>query len=79
MSTTAPDILETGYVISEDDHLLLLQVRNQLKLLSVLSAPRSSLDDLHVFELPTCSLAESYRELHDALDAIARNAQWMAD
>lgn len=75
-SSTA--VIEMGYILSEDDHLLLLQIRNQLRLLATLAAPRSKLDDHHYFELPACALYENYCDLHDALDSIARNAQWRA-
>lgn len=72
------DVVPSGYLISEDDHLLLTQVRNQLRLLTVLSSPRSELDDDHTLDLPPAVLAHNYEVLHDAIATVARNAQWHA-
>lgn len=74
----ATSVATSGYLISEDDHLLLTQVRNQLRLLTVLSSPRSEPDDDYTLDLSPAVLAQNYEGLHTALDTITRNAQWHA-
>ena len=65
-----------GYLISEEDHLLRTGVRDQLRLLMTLSAPRGSNDQDFPLDLQPSALAQSYQSLHESIDVVARNARW---
>jgi hypothetical protein len=67
-----------GYVISEEDHLLLTGVRDQLRLLMTLSAPRGPCDLDLPLDLQPSALAQSYQSLHESVELVARNARWLA-
>lgn len=77
--TAAPhDPGRMGYIISEDDHLLLTGVRDQLRLLMTLCAPRGPLDGDLPLELQPSALAHNYQTLHESVELITRNARWLA-
>lgn len=81
MNTAVPtphDPARMGYIISEDDHLLLTGVRDQLRLLMTLSAPRGPHDLDMPLDLQPSALAQSYHCLHESIDVVTRNARWLA-
>ncbi|NZA26837.1 hypothetical protein H0E84_10615 [Luteimonas sp. SJ-92] len=67
-----------GYLLPEDAHLALVQVRDRLHLLACLAAPRSPHDDLPSAELPLrpAALADCFQELADRCGRSLEEARW---
>lgn len=76
-NATAPTDGDSGYEMSEDAQLRLLQVRDQLQMLAALASPRHPHEDASAeLMLRPAALARCFEHLAGELDAVLQDMKW---
>lgn len=78
MSTLDPPAVAGHYLLSEDAYVALMQLRERVRLLALLAAPRSAADDRPeaTLAIPVPALAENFQHLLREIDTCVKGAGW---
>ncbi|MGN7830728.1 XAC0095 family protein [Pseudoxanthomonas sp. 22568] len=67
-----------GYWVSEEHQLRLVQLRDQLRLMSDLSSPRNPQDEHMRLPIKLQAMADCFAGMSDDLGRVLRRMQWMS-
>ncbi|MGX5731084.1 XAC0095 family protein [Pseudoxanthomonas beigongshangi] len=67
------------YLLEEETQLNLIQLRDHLKLLSLLASPRFRQDEHHSLPIPLQPLSDCFASLADEADHVLDQLRWHSD